>query len=201
MKTQSIKIVRGDDNNVANYRLKVLGDYTGNTVKLTVKNTTSLLDDRYVDLTVTSTFDNIWTWFSGTILKADTQSLSFDSMVWDLVSDEEETLYSGKVDFVHDVRSPSDGSALVNAYKYLRVSLTDGVATEEKSVGFAGLITYAFSAGTLTITSDTSGDFSNDIFININQLDCNYSYESTTELTVTPNSGYGTLIVIISKDA
>jgi len=85
-------------------------------------------------------------------------------------------------------------------YRYLRIKLEAGVATEEKSVGFVGTISYSFASGILTITSDTSGDFPTGIFIDTNQLDCDYSYISSQELTITPNSSYGVLMIIIKKD-
>jgi len=198
---KSIKIIRGD---TATIKLRALGDYTLNTAYFTIKENRELTSDRYVDLEtdsgITAAYLYGYTTFTIVIPKANTQQLTFDNMVYDLVIDETTTLISGDVLLTHDVRTPSDGSATVNTYKYLRVKLEAGVATEEKSIGFIGTISYVFSSGTLTISSDTAADFPTDIFIATNQLDCNYAYVSDQEITITPNTGYGVLIIKITKD-
>ena len=93
-----------------------------------------------------------------------------------------------------------NGVGVVSNSRYLRVKLEAGVATEEKKIGFTGTLSYAFSDGTLTITSTVAGDFPSDVFIIPNQLDCNYEYVSNTEIKITPNTGYGTLVTIIKKE-
>ena len=84
---QNIKITRGDDVELSDYSLKVKGDYTGNTIKFTLKENRVTTSDRYVDLTVTTDYDDNYTRFTGTIPKANTQGLTFTSMDWDLVSE------------------------------------------------------------------------------------------------------------------
>ena len=110
MKTKNINIVRGDDTTI---QFKLLGDYTSNTVYFTIKETRTLTDVRYTDLSssngITATYDSPYTTFVIVVPKEDLQALTFDSMVWDLVFDENETPLTGGVNLQKDVRTPYDG--------------------------------------------------------------------------------------------
>lgn len=202
MNKQDIEIVRGDDETVI---LKLLGDFTSETAYFTIKeDREDLTGFRYVDLTtgsgIVATYDDTETTFTMTIPKANTSSLVFSEMDYDLVFDENKTKITGKVKIIHDVRTPTDGSVITHAVKYLLLKLEAGVTTEKRAFGFTGTLSYVFSGGSLTITSTYSGDFPSEIFILPSQTDCNYAYVSDSVITITPNVDYGVLMIKITKE-
>ena len=109
MKLKNISIVRGDE---VPKSFRLLGDWTSNTVHFTIKENRSLTSVRYVDLSIgngiTATYDGTYTTFVIVIPKEDLQAVTFDSMVYDLVIDDQ-TPFTGGVDIQKDVRTPYDG--------------------------------------------------------------------------------------------
>jgi len=201
MKDINLTIIRGDDVEISDFGLKLLGDYSSETIYFTVKEKDDLNGARYVDVAVTSIFDGTYTRFSGAIAKELLQSVTFYTMVWDLVKDGDVVgLISGEVYLKHRVRSDFDTLVVSYPYRYLRVKFEAGVVTEEKKVGFSGTLTYSVVGNALTITSSESGDFPTDIFITPNQQDCNYYYISDSEIQIIPNDNYGVLMIKITKE-
>ena len=133
MKTQSIKIIRGDDNTVT---IRLFGDYSSDTAYFTIKEDRVLTSDRITDLStsngIVSSYSNNYTTFVITVPKEDTQSLTTKILVWDLNIDSVDTPIQGDVNFIWDVRTPYDG--LPSPEDTVRYALVDTSGFTENDV-------------------------------------------------------------------
>ena len=109
------------------------GDYSGDTLKFTVKGDKSLTSSRVIDKDVTASYDaetDIST-FTITLLASDTAGLTKSLYYWDLRkivdTDEKYEIESGILMVNKSVRNPTDG---------LTTSLTEFTVTELDSADF-----------------------------------------------------------------
>lgn len=93
---------------------------------------------------------------------------------------------------VKDLSGGSVSGTLVGFSKYVKLTaISPSTLTVGTPIGFSG-VSAAMNSGTIEVTSSAS--FSANTFVHPNQ-NINYSYQSSSQIDLYPNSNWGTLVV------